>query len=161
MNKAFTLVEMLIAVLIITILSGMAVPNYMRSVEKARSTEAMQLIKSINDAAYGYAAEHNACPPKFSRLMVDIPKSTSVSDTSFQSNGFTYYLNGATNSPIPGTPGCGGLLAVRDKRGYKLWNPYRVINENTKARTIACTGTTNEAIKICQGLGVYVNSSPN
>jgi len=161
MNKAFTLVEMLIAVLIIAILSGMAVPNYMRSVEKARATEAMQLIKSVNDAAYGYAAEHNACPTKFSKLMVDIPKSESVTDKTFRSNGFTYILNGATKSPIPGTPGCGGLLAVREQRGYKLWNPYQVINANTKARTVACTGTTDSAIKICQGLGIYVPTSPN
>ena len=161
MKKAFTLIEMLVAILVIAILSGAAVPNYMRSVEKARATEAMQMIKSINDAAYGYAAEHNTCPPKFTKLMVDIPRGTSVTDTTFKSNGFTYYLNGATNSPIPGTPGCGGILAVRDKRGYKLWNPYRTVNERTKARTVACTGTTTEAIKICQGLGIYTETSPN
>lgn len=50
MKKGFTLIEMLVVVLIIGILSAVALPNYRKSVEKARTAEAWTILKSINDA---------------------------------------------------------------------------------------------------------------
>ena len=65
MKKGFTLVEVLVVVLIIGILTSVALPNYKRSIEKTRATEAMNTIKSANDAVYAYAAERNKCPEIF------------------------------------------------------------------------------------------------
>ena len=49
-KKGFTLVEILVVVIIVAILAAIAVPIYMRYVEKARSTEAQSAISSIRTA---------------------------------------------------------------------------------------------------------------
>ena len=50
MKKGFTLIELLVVVLIIGILSSVALPQYTKAVEKARASEAMQILKSLRDA---------------------------------------------------------------------------------------------------------------
>ncbi len=54
-NKSgFTLLEMLVVVLIIGILAGIALPQYQKAVEKAKLTEALLNIKTIQGAAERY-----------------------------------------------------------------------------------------------------------
>ena len=53
-TRGFTLIELLVVVLIIGILSAVALPQYMRTVEKSRSTEALVNLKAIADAANRY-----------------------------------------------------------------------------------------------------------
>ena len=73
MNKqGFTLIEMLVVVLIIGILSAVALPQYQKSVDRARTTEAMMATKTILDAAAIYAASMRACPTSFSDLTIKI-----------------------------------------------------------------------------------------
>lgn len=158
MKKGFTLVELLVVVLVIGILSGIGLPQYMRSMEKARTAEAMQHLKTLNDAAYTYAAARNACPASFKKLLVDIPGTLNEDGTTLTSKYFIFHLNAATNALLPATE-CGSIVAERIKYGYVLWNPYRVINQAAK-RTIVCTGTTAEAIKMCQSFGLYTTETP-
>ncbi len=49
-SKGFTLVEILVVVIIVAILAAIAVPIYLRYVEKARTTEAQSAISSIRTA---------------------------------------------------------------------------------------------------------------
>ena len=49
-NKGFTLMELLVAVVIMTILVTMAVPVYEKTVEKSRVTEARAILKKISDS---------------------------------------------------------------------------------------------------------------
>ena len=50
MKKGFTLVEILVAVMIVTILVAMAVPMYEKTIEKSRLSEAYSRLKQIYDA---------------------------------------------------------------------------------------------------------------
>ena len=157
MKKGFTLVELLVVVLIVGILASIAMPNYTKSVEKARATEAMTMVKAINDAVYAYAAEKSACPPSFSKLLVEVP-GDKISDTVVAGKYFVYILNAAINAPIPGTS-CGGVVAQRSSGDvYRIWNPYNA--DGKKQRTLACNGDTDKAIGICKALGIYTTSRP-
>ena len=50
MKKGFTLIELLVVVLIIGILSSIALPNYKRSVERARVAEVQTLLRAIHES---------------------------------------------------------------------------------------------------------------
>lgn len=157
MKKGFTLVEMLVVVMIIGILSSMALPNYMRSIEKSRATEAMTLLKSLNDAVYAYSAEKSSCPPSFSKLLIEVP-GTKVSDTEVRTKYFAYKLNAATAHQIPGT-GCPGVVAQRLSGDiYRIWNPYGQVSGGQ--RTLACNGDNDRAIAICKSMNIYTSSRP-
>lgn len=163
-TSGFTLVELLVVVLIIVTLVTIAAPSYLRSEERARATEAMEVVKAANDAVYAYAAERGECPVSFDKILVTIP-GTTESPTTVKGKYFTYTLNAATSALIPGT-NCGGVLATRHSkdtnRNYMIWNPYQVIDSRTKKRTLACTASEKKGIATCKAIGVYTNSfSPN
>lgn len=88
-NKGFTLIELLVVVLIIGILSAVALPQYERSVEKARTAEAVVTSKNILDAASIYATTFRTCPGALSDLDVKIANN---------SKNWTYTLGTAAGS---------------------------------------------------------------
>ncbi len=57
-KKGFTLIEVLVVVLIVGILTSIALPNYRRSVERARVAEVHTLLRAIADSCERLAWEN-------------------------------------------------------------------------------------------------------
>lgn len=76
-KRGFTLIELLAVVLIIGILTSVALPQYRRSLERSRATEAYQLLTAIYDSRERVIVEltnagNNVLPTTVTFPMLDI-----------------------------------------------------------------------------------------
>ena len=74
-NKGFTLIELMVVVLIIGILSSVALPQYKKSVMKARIAEAKTTLKALTEAPQVYILTNDETPPSMDKLDVRPPAS--------------------------------------------------------------------------------------
>ncbi len=164
-TKGFTLMELLITVLILGILMSMALPQYTRSLERSRATEAMTGLKALNDAVYAYAAERDGedrCPASFNKLLITLPGDLGEDGSTLTTNDFVYRLNAATGALVPGTD-CPGVTATRRggaKYDYVIWNPY-VVGTAGKGTSLACTSPGNQktSLAVCESLNLYTQDA--
>ena len=63
MKNAFTLVELLVALVVVLVLAGISVPVYSRIVERARATACISNLRQLGMALNLYLNEHNATMP--------------------------------------------------------------------------------------------------
>ena len=70
MKKGFTLIELLAVVLIMGILTAVAVPQYKKSLERSRMTEAVQMLPAIFDARERLFVEHGTTINDYKRKAV-------------------------------------------------------------------------------------------
>ena len=155
--------ELLVTVMILGILTSIAMPQYMRSLERARASEAMVGLKALNDAVYAYAAGRPGfagCPTTFRKLSVAMPGSVTVVGTTevLRSKDFEYQLNAATGAYIPGTD-CPGVTATRlgvAKYDYVIWNPF-IKGTGGKGTSLACYSPSDleTSRAVCDSLDLY------
>ena len=84
-KKGFTLVEILVVVLIISILSAIALPKYFVNVELARAREAIDYARMWQGARNIYFAQNEAFPPVSSTNLLSIED---FSNAKFFDQGF-------------------------------------------------------------------------
>ncbi len=165
-RKGFTLTEVLVTVVILGVLVSVAMPQYMRAVERSRATEAMSAIKSINDAIYVYYSDKEACPTKFTQLAVTVSPDLNAPNSSLASKKvdtkfFTFILEPRNVPLIPGTT-CKGALAKRRNGGdyqYGIYNPFKIFTDQAYSLACSTAGDTTSSIEkskaLCESLGIY------
>ncbi len=167
-EKGFTLIELLMVVIIVAVLVSMGVPQYTKAIERSRATEAMALVKVINDAIYAHAAgrnqDYNCKDIQYDKLSIALPAETASSFQGrvLETQYFRYVIPQYTlptepnniKTVIPGTR-CKGVYAQRINGGkydYVIWNPYQV-GRNKK---LACfsDGDKNDSKSLCESIGL-------
>ena len=98
MKQGFTLIELLVVVLIIGILSSVALPQYTKAVEKARATEAIQLLGDMATAEQIYQMGMGNYTNDLSMLDLQLPGvgTTTTSTTNTKNFKITVIGSGTT-----------------------------------------------------------------
>lgn len=91
MKNGFTLIELLAVMLIIAILTGIAMPQYTRSVRRAELAEGLMQGKTIYEAALRYKAEHGSAPAKFDDMDIAFI-GADIESCEFDDGNFIYRL---------------------------------------------------------------------
>ncbi|MCP4649306.1 MAG: type II secretion system protein [PVC group bacterium] len=108
-KKGFTLVELLMVVIIIGILVTIAVPNYFRSIERAKGGKAKAAIDVIRKASIQYRALNDTFPPTDITELdgMEIPGNMTAA-TPFDDGDWQYTVSGdATTVSIVATRNAG------------------------------------------------------
>ena len=99
-KAGFTLIELLVVVLIIGILSAIALPQYQKSVEKARAMQALSMIKAMIPAIDAYVIENGDMPKNFDDLSISLPADWSQNTPWYSQGGVTAKSNGHWSAQI-------------------------------------------------------------
>ena len=136
-KKGFTLIELLVVVLIIGILSAVALPQYRRSIEASRATEAKILLRSLSDAAKRVRLDTGCYPENFSALDIQVP-GTKVNNSTYYTRDYKYQFEYGN---------CNGILitASRAKQGT-------LVNPDINFAAFSASEQQNDE-RLCYGAG--------
>lgn len=126
-NRAFTLMELMFAIVIIGVLAALALPRFSRTIEKSRIAEAVNILETLRNAQEAYNLEYGAYTDTLGDLDVTIPPSRNFNAPAL-----------ATADPI--------ASIERNAGGYR----YTLTIDADG--TVRCGGTVNPA-NICAKLG--------
>lgn len=75
-NSAFTLLELIVVIVIVTVLASLALAQYKKAVERGRATEAYTNLSKLRKLALAFYYQHRRWPVlagETNDLMVDLP----------------------------------------------------------------------------------------
>ena len=158
-KQGFTLIELLVVVLIIGILAAVALPQYKKAVAKARTAEALAMLKSLVDAEEVYYLSNGEYTPNISKLDVVVPENQIISTYSnADSNKLNTYMYACRGTS------CSANICNADAPLLEFY--FSHVSGDTRGRmycipytwTSGCGQKTNIAENICQSLSVGRNT---
>ncbi len=145
-TNGFTLVELLVVVLIIGILAAVALPQYQKAVDKARASEAVQLISTLEKATELWILENGVRDATFlgtdstDKLDINLPCQYTEGgvDCYVNENVFRTEINSSSPSYVyaylrPKTYDWVTIVAERDTNGtWTHWCGYNADEKRTE-----------------------------
>ncbi len=162
-KKGFTLIEILVAVLIIGVLAAIALPGYRKAVEKAKAAEAVGVLNDAAKAEQDFALVSSRYTSYWDDLIVNHPNVVA---------GTVYCLKGANTA---NQDDCGNdssykvKLTVNDNNNSVVMatrmpnNPYadyKLFKFMNGDPNIYCKAATTSPTDICKVLGFPTHSLP-
>ena len=143
MKKGFTLVELMVVVVIIGILTGIALPQYTKSVRRAEMTEGLTHGRTIYDAAVRYKGINSDVPTDLSALDVSFIEGTSENPSEFDDGTFSYILE------------TDYVTASNNHGDYEIRFYYPVYNNSGVYAPVGCCpkGEATEMPWVCSNAG--------
>ena len=102
-KKGFTLIEILVVVLIVGVLGSIALPQYLKSIEKSKYAEAEEILQTIYTAQHRYVLENNTYAENFDDLDIafeDVDLTKAINGSVYNAKNFKISLDRA-NSIVP------------------------------------------------------------
>ena len=124
MKKGFTLLELVIVVIIIAVLAGLGIPQFLKTVERARAAEGVTALGAMRTAQLRYYAEYSVYTSTCTNLDVAAPAAPK------------WFSGTATCSSVPGS-----LVALTRTSGYTL--------TIADTGTVSCTSATVGGNAVC------------
>jgi prepilin-type N-terminal cleavage/methylation domain-containing protein len=141
-KKAFTLIELLVVVLIIGILAAIALPQYLKAVEKSRASEALINIRAIERAQELHVLATGSGAADFDELDISIPGADKTSPTKIETKYFVYQISSGD-----------GVHVYRKSSPYAFRIPGTYANGKINDRRIICAWSDDKYEAICRSFG--------
>ncbi len=144
-NKyGFTLVELLTVVIILSILTAIAVPQYTKAVARATAANALISLKTVFDASKRYYSTHDQWPTSFVGLDTKLLLNDGSTDTSGE---FKYTFDAATRS-------VSANLVVPGETDHPYWltATYRTAGGKRDEYTCQSASDSGKFRELCESL---------
>ena len=121
----FTLIELMIAVVVVALLAAIALPSYQSSVRKARRADAMDAAVGVQHAQERHRSNHTAYAATLAAMGLSVSSTNSYYGavlSAVSANGYTLTLTAASGSSQASDTGCTALTVVVTN-GSPVYNP--------------------------------------
>ncbi|WP_428897117.1 prepilin-type N-terminal cleavage/methylation domain-containing protein [Parelusimicrobium proximum] len=152
-NKAFTLIELMVVVIIVAVLAAIAIPQYGRALERARITEMLANTGSLQKAQERYKFQFDSYAEDIHKLDAEYPNKTGISVPGF--SGYAMYKIGSNfvYGADPDTD-CGASVSARYVNGELTYGVgrYPADSNHTFAGKTVCYSWNDKYDHVCTSM---------